>query len=178
MLDDDAGRRVELAHALERRIAVGDVVEGQLLALDLLSLRHRGADGAGIGVERRLLMRVLAIAQIKLLAEREIQIVGESRRRAADRAGEVRGHHGVVLRGMRERLGREFLPHRNAGRALRGRQIVEQRAVIAGIDDHGDVGVVLGRRPHHGRTADVDVLDGVVVGCSPGARRSPQTDRD
>src|SRR5882672_3660112 len=105
MLHDDAGRCLELPHALECGIAVRDIVVRKLLPLDLSRLRDRGADGARIPVERRLLVGVLAIAQIALLTKRKIQIVRESRSFAADHAGKIGRHHGVVLRGVRKRFG-------------------------------------------------------------------------
>ena len=42
--------------------------------------------------------------------------------------------------------------------------LVEDRPVVGRIDDDPDVGVVLGRRPHHRRTADVDQLHARVAG--------------
>ena len=163
VFDDDARRGVELAHAFERGIAVRNVVVGQLLALQLPGLRHRGADRARIGVERRLLVRVLAISKIEALGKREIQIVGERRRFGADRAGEICGDHGIVLRSVGERLGRELLTHADVGGALIGRELIEERAIIRGIDHDRDRGVILGRRPDHGGAADVDVLDSLVI---------------
>ena len=69
VLDDHAGGRGELPHALERRVGVGEVVERQLLALQL----RRGADRCslrvGRGVERCLLVRVFPVAQVEPLAE-------------------------------------------------------------------------------------------------------------
>ena len=47
------------------------------LPCNCVAARHRGADRARIGVERGALMRVLAVAQIKLLAKRQIQVVRE-----------------------------------------------------------------------------------------------------
>ena len=118
----------------------------------------------GSRIERGLLMRVLAIAQDpRRLRNDRFRSSGNVGELAADRAGEVRGHHGIVLRGVRERLGRELLAHGDMGRALIGRQLVEQAAVIAGIDHHRDRGVILRRRAHHGRAADIDVLDRIVV---------------
>ena len=54
-------------------------------------------------------------------------------------------------------------------RALIRGELVEQGAVVAGIDDHRDRGVILGGGAHHRRAADVDILDGVVV-AAVGAR--------
>jgi len=42
------------------------------------------------------------------------------------------------------------------------RELSRQRRIVAGLDDHGDIGVVLGGGADHGGTADVDVLDAVV----------------
>jgi hypothetical protein len=126
-------------------------------------LSDRGADGARIGVERRLLVRILAVPEVQLLTKRKIQIVGERRRFDADRAGEVRGYHGVVLRRMRECLGRKLPAHAGVGRTLIRRQFVQKGAIIGGIDHHGDRSVILGGGAHHGGAADVDVLHGFVV---------------
>ena len=38
----------------------------------------------------------------------------------------------------------------------------EQRRIVGWIDDHADIAPVFRRRSHHGRTADVDVLDRVL----------------
>ena len=48
-------------------------------------------------------------------------------------------------------------------RALVGGQLIEQRAVIARIHDHGHRGVILRGGAHHGRTADIDIVHRVVV---------------
>ena len=126
VLHDDARRSLELAHAFERGIAVRDVVVRKLLALELRRLRHRCADGARIGVERRLLVRVLAVAQIACLRNDRFRSSGKRRGAPADRAGEVCRYHGIVLRGMRKRLGRELLAHDDVGRTLVGRQFIER----------------------------------------------------
>ncbi len=47
-------------------------------------------------------------------------------------------------------------------RAAVGLHLGDQRRVVGGVGDDGDMAVVLGRRAHHRRAADVDVLDGVV----------------
>src|SRR5690606_41047061 len=68
VLDDHAGRFGELAYALERSVAVGDVVVGERLALELASGADAGACRLRQGVERAGLMRVLAVAQVQPLA--------------------------------------------------------------------------------------------------------------
>ena len=65
MFDDRHRRavgRCEFTHQLKGRIGVVDVVVGEFLALQLLGGRHANALGA-IGVEGRVLVRVLTIAQ-------------------------------------------------------------------------------------------------------------------
>ena len=70
---------------------------------------------------------------------------------------------------MRKRLGGEFLAHGDIGGALIGGQFVEQRAVVARIHHHGHRGVILGGGAHHGRSADIDIVDRVAV-AAPRAR--------
>ena len=41
-------------------------------------------------------------------------------------------------------------------------QLGQHRAVLGGVDDHPHMGVILGRRPHHGGATHVDQLDGGV----------------
>ena len=164
MLDDDAGRRVELTHALERGVAVRDVVVRQLLALQLRRRGHRCADRARIAVERRLLVRVLAVAQIEVLAKRQIQIVRERSSVpppiAPVKYADTMASYCAVWANA---LAASLLAHAQCGCALIGREFIEQRAVVRGIDDHRDRRVILGRRAHHGGSADVDVLDRLVV---------------
>jgi hypothetical protein len=52
-----------------------------------------------------------------------------------------------------------------------GGQFVEHGGIVIGFDDHGHVGVVLGRGTDHRRPTDVDVFDAVVVIRAPGDGR-------
>ena len=58
---------------------------------------------------------------------------------------------------MREGAGGEALPvgEFESTRGHRSQHV----AVVGGIDDHSNVGVILGRGPHHGRSTDVDLFD-------------------
>ena len=63
---------------------------------------------------------------------------------------------------MLERLDRQVETQAVGQRAAVAVQVVEHAGVVAGVGDDADMGVVLGRRAHHGGAADIDVLDGVL----------------
>ncbi len=100
VLDDDAGRgaaRIELGDAFIGRVGVVDVVVGQFLALHL----PRGGNAealAGRAIERRALVRVLAIAQRLNQLAAEGAIVG---RAVVQRVGEPVGDRRVIGGGAR-----------------------------------------------------------------------------
>ena len=62
MLYDYACRLVKRLNALNRRIRVGNVVVAKGLALVQCRCANSRFGGIAIGVERRVLMRVLAVA--------------------------------------------------------------------------------------------------------------------
>ena len=62
---------------------------------------------------------------------------------------------------MREGLLRQRKACRQRQRACVGLHFSEQGGVIGRVGDNRHTGVVLGRGTHHGRAADVDILDGV-----------------
>ena len=122
-----------------------------------------------VGVPGRGLVRVLAVAQDAdagvragdLLRER-LAFVGRDARAAIVGHRHVREFgrdHLVVRAGMREGLAREFeaegLGH---GRGAAGKRLQHAR-VVGRVDEHEHVAEVLGRRAHHARAADVDLLD-------------------
>ena len=78
VLQDDHGGLVELAHERPAGVGVEDVVVGKLLAVELLGV-HEAVLALEVGqaVERRFLMRVLAVAQPLLLDHVQVVVVGE-----------------------------------------------------------------------------------------------------
>ena len=72
---------------------------------------------------------------------------------------EVIGNGGIVGRGALEDLERELAAEFGQGGGIGHRG--EDAFVVGGVGDNRDGGVVLGGAAEHGRTADVDVLDGV-----------------
>ena len=170
MLDHDDGGLAELGDALVGRLGVVDVVVAELLALHLA----RGGDArplAAVGIERRLLVRVLAVAQHLHALGRERQPLGEG---LALLLGEPGGDRRIVGRGAGIGLGRELAAQRQRRRALVARQSRRAPLVVAGIDHDRHEVMVLGRGADQRRPADVDVLDG---GREVGAARHRRLER-
>ena len=165
MLDDDAGRFGKAAHAFPCRVGVGDIVERQLLALHLLEGGERARRRIQIAVERCLLVRVFAVAQIHQLHEAAVDLTWESivsrdrllrvvelqrRQIVADRAVVVGD---VVERGHRQ------LESRRAREAAVRFDFGQRLGILIGRGEHADVVPVFRRGAQHRRAADVDVFD-------------------
>ena len=160
VLDDGASRtarRIEFGDAFVSGVGVVDVVVGELLALGLA----RGGDAEAHdrrAIERGRLVRVLAVAQWLDQPAAEGAIV---RRGVVKRLREPVADGGIVGCGAGKGLGGEFLAQRKRGHAVMRGELVEQRRVIARLDQYHDVVMVLRRGTDHGRPADVDILDAV-----------------
>src|SRR5438132_552092 len=154
VLDDRDGRLSEVDRDSPRRVDVQHVVEARGLAVQLLHRRHRAIFTAH-RVHRRLLVRVLAIAQVADLAERERQLVGELH---PGLAREARCDRRVVRRRMAEGLGGEHATglERDVAPQL---QLVEHRGVTLRPRDDDNVLVVLRRGAEDRGAADVDLVE-------------------
>jgi hypothetical protein len=88
----------ELAHAFPGGVGIGEVVVAELLALQLGEGRERARHRPQVAVERGLLVRVLAVAQVHHLDEVAVVLCREQRQRAIvlDRR-QVVADEGVVL---------------------------------------------------------------------------------
>ncbi len=161
MLDDGNGRYlwIELADQLEGGIGVVEIVVAEGLALELLCRRNARPRFA-IAVERGPLMRVLTVTHDfrKLAAERAVWNVV-----VVERTCEPVRDRGIVRGGPCIGFSRKLLAQLERHPALLPYRL-EHALVIVGIDNHSDVGVVLGRRADHRGPADVDVLDRLRVG--------------
>ncbi len=115
------------------------------------------------GVEGRLLVRVLAVAERARQRPGDHQRLGKvgQRRLRRRHPPEVRGDRPVVGGGVGERLPGQPEPGRRRDLTL-GVDLGQHRRVVGRIDDHRHPLVVLGRGADHRRTADVDVLDDLV----------------
>ena len=77
MLDNRAYGFIEFLGQIPCGLQVHDIVVRKLFALNLCSVRHAAA--GAVAVHCSPLVRILAIAQVHDLAEREAQILGEAR---------------------------------------------------------------------------------------------------
>ena len=183
VLDDDHRRLVEERHELARRVGVEQVVPGELLALHLAHAAEQ-AGAARQAIDRGGLMRVLAVAGLELARQGERQALRQElaaaarwgcrarggRRRRCSRAGRASWRSPRRSRRCGAKAfcaSRRRRPMETAPSPLR--KLGEEAVVVARVDEDGQTGEVLGRRPDHRRPADVDHLDRLRLG-DPGAR--------
>ena len=127
---------------------------------------------AGHPVAGPVLVRVLAVAQRSGPLEGQVDGRRQERRglEVGDQGPALGGQGGVlalveplddggvVPGGVGERLPGQAAAGVDRERPV-GTELVEDGAVVGGVDHHRDVVVVLGRGPDHGRPAHVDQLD-------------------
>ena len=111
---------------------------------------------AHAAVEGRLLVRILAVAQVcdLLVGVRpggRKALIGARREPCRDRR--------LIARGAGECLGGQTRAQRQRQQSPGPAQCAEHLLVVGRVDDHGRKGAVLGGRADHRRPADVDVLD-------------------
>ena len=151
-----AERLVELAHDAQRGVGVLNIVVRQLLAVKLFGERQRVGNLPLLAVELGRLVGVLAVAQRLHEVELEEQLFIQTRLSA-----HVGGDHRIVFGGVRVGFRREFQARGLFGIAA-GPDLGEDLRIVRGVAHDRHVGPVLGRRTQHRRTADVDVLDGIL----------------
>ncbi|MNN31196.1 hypothetical protein D3C81_1448720 [compost metagenome] len=168
MLDDHAGRLTELFDAFQRGVGIGDVVIGQCLALQLVCCSDRGFLNVLFYIEGSLLVAVFAVAHILLLDVVKVQGAWETAGRlfsitviGRNQCAEVVGDHAVVGGGMLEGFNRQIETGGVLQRAIVVIHLGNDGGVVAALHHDGDVFMVLGCGAHHGRAADIDILDGV-----------------
>ncbi len=144
----------KFAHQLKGGIGVVDVVVAQFLAL-MLGCGRNPRTGRAIGIKGSALMRVLAVAQ--RLRKRPAK--GAPPRCAANLRGHPGADGGVI--GGRAGVGGLGQPlAQGIWRLTVVRAQLRQNGVIVfDVHDDGHKPMVLGGRPDHRRSADVDVFD-------------------
>ena len=174
--DDDRGRRVVAGDPV-RGVEVEQVVERGHRALQAGRVGERAAAVRRLAVERRALVRVLAVAEVADLLEDEGQPAREG---VARDLVEVGGDLRVIGRDHAERLGREPGPRLRADPAELA-QLVDDARVVARVGGGGDTGRVARGGAEERRSADVDHLDRLVdpdQGGADGRRERLDVDDD
>ncbi|MNG96091.1 hypothetical protein D3C79_551460 [compost metagenome] len=119
-------------------------------------------------------MAVLAVAHVLLLDELAVEGAREAGLGVAflvvtvggDQGAEVVGDHAVVGGGVLEGGDGEIEAGGEGQAVAVAIHLGDHPAVVGGLDHYGHVFVVLGGGAHHGRAADVDVLDRVGQGAT------------
>ena len=145
VLDDRDGGVAEGAGDLQGAVQVEVVVVGEFLAVKLDGGDQVRPTRFGLGVQGRLLVRVLAVAEHGLAPEGRVERSGKF---AFGRlAGEEGGNRLVVAGRMREGPPGQLLAQLGRGGAA-GLDLVEDLRVLARVGGDRGEGVVLGRRAH------------------------------
>ena len=118
------GRQRELAQQQRARPEVGEVVERELPAAELLDVREQVPARADLAVVGGALVRVLAVREVLHLLERERQRLRERPRVSPNQRAIAASYAAVVA---------------NASAASARRVVERQRAVLAELVEHGVV---------------------------------------
>ena len=150
--DRRLGQLPELLGEREGGVDVDHIIVGELLPVERLGHTEE------LAVQRRGLVRVLAVAHVERLRAADVEARTEPRGPLLAEGAEVVGDRAVVARGRAEDLlGEAAVGQRRDGT---GRpELLEHRPVVVRIDHHRHVGVVLRRRAEHRGPPDVDLLD-------------------
>ena len=145
MLDDHEGRFPDFGGQIPGHLQIEEMVVGQLLALEQGGRVDAPGAGAAQGVERALLLGVLAVAQFRAFLEADGQLVGQ----AVPFASQVLSHGGVVVRGIMEGLGGQGLA------AIREDPVVlaqgfDDGLIVVGVAERQDMPEIPGRGPKEG----------------------------
>ena len=186
VLEDHAGRLVELADQVPGGVGIQIVVVAERLALDLLGahereLRARGVLAAlGKAVDRSLLLRILAIAQVVDLLQRDLEL-GRGVRHVACLGGKPTGDGRVVGGGSLVDLHLQAATGGKRGATAGLAHLGQDGTIVGRVGNDGNARGVLGSRAQHGGATDVDVLDSVRegdLGVSDGLLELVQVDDD
>ena len=156
VLQTDAERLIELAHDGQSGVGILDIVVRKLLAVQLLGRSERERNGLLLGIEHRLLVGVLTVAQRLLEVELQEELLVQ-----AGLLAHVGSDHRIVLSRVGVGLGREL----QTALLLRVAELLDlgqNLVVILGVANHRYIVPVLGSRTQHRRTADIDILNGLL----------------
>ena len=163
MFDDHTGGAVKAADSFPGSIAVGDVVVGELFAVELMVACQQAGSNISFAVEGGFLMRIFAVAHVLYFDPLTCQAFRELRTGrdvVALHAGQIVGNHGVVVSGMNEHFLCQFESGFRRNVALFF-DLFDDFSVVAGRNYNGDAFVILRSSTDHRRAADINVFDSV-----------------
>ena len=103
MLDNDASRFCKLANSFPSRIAIGNIVVGQSLAVQLFVACQKAFTHMHFTVESRLLVGIFTVTHVLNLHELTSEAFREIHLLLVFVQGrEVVGNHGIIASGMAE----------------------------------------------------------------------------
>ena len=162
MLDDNAGRFLELFDTLQCGIGIADIIVRQFLALQLAGSGDAGLGRGFFGVEGSALVRVFAVTHFLGLVELQVDGTRQFFHAAIGfNPAKIVGDHAVIAGGMFKGLYREVETGGVADNAVIVIEFLQYTAIVFRLDDNADIGVILGAGADHGRAADIDVFNGV-----------------
>mmetsp|Transcript_10065 Transcript_10065/g.27390 ORF Transcript_10065/g.27390 Transcript_10065/m.27390 type:complete len:542 (+) Transcript_10065:2169-3794(+) len=175
VLDDHATRVFEIRRHTERRLGIQVIVVTHLLPMMLRCRPHTTRTVLPqtlVRVNRRLLVRVLPVSRHLLQPHRHRHLW--LHRPVSNLPPQPLADQRIITAAMLERLPRQIPPLRLRHPTLL-RHLTQKVCVIARIDHHAHMRVVLGRRPNHRRTTNINILNPVGVRharlCHRGAER-------
>ena len=163
MLHDDTGGLIKILDALQSRIGIRHIVIGQGFTLPLYRGGNANFGRIALLVKSRLLVRVLAVAHGLGLVELQVQGAREPGAAVAQLLAKVIGNGTVIASGVFKSLDGEVKTGGRTDGIVVGIELLQQAGIVPGIHHDGDVPVVFRRRPHHGRPANIYVLNGFFV---------------
>ena len=150
-------RAVEFAQDLQCGICILYIVVRQFFTMQLLSPCH-GKALLLAGIESSFLMRVLTIAQRLLLGEGKRQVF---RLFLTHLLGQIGGDISVVSGSVAENLGSQTTARFQCSVAV-SLEFFQHGGIVGIVDHYRHESMVLGRTAQHGRSADVDVFNGIL----------------
>ena len=163
VLQDDHRQLVKFLHRGQCGVGVGEIVERQFLAVQLLGLYQVRAHGWCGGVQCRALVRIFPVAQGAFPTQNQGFLLGE-RRRLGIGSVEIGADGGIVGGRVLKCLQGQSAAQGEAGDTVVLLQLRQHVVVLVRLAHHRHVREILGRGAQHGHAADVNVGERLVQG--------------
>jgi len=154
VFDDYTAGIVEFARQTHTRVEIDDIVVRKFFAVKLLVIFLRCI----AEIERCFLMRVFAVTQILNFRQANRKFIRQGLFGISEK---VIRNDGIVIRRMLECLDHQAIPG-YFGNVAAFVHFIQNGRIITWIHEHDDVAVIFCGGTDHRRTADVDILNGLI----------------